>query len=142
MGSQLSAPEVNSRPLCDTTKFLVGIGTAASIAVAGCAEEEEGEVNGGEEGDNSGVVVHDHQLTSDAIGHAVIEGGATNELGDEETIWLEATFYNKEGTIIDDGIDDRTKTYLTVSGSSLRFSRRLIAPMLTTTTSNGARVSE
>lgn len=87
-------------------KYLITLAGVGGMALAGCSGEE-GEVDGGGGGDGDGVVVHNHELTSDAIGDAVVEGEATNELGSEETINMEATFYNDEGTIIDDGITDR-----------------------------------
>lgn len=91
-------------------KFLKLSGVAATVGLAGCSEEEgEVDTNGnGGNGDET-VVVHDFELTQDAIGDAVVEGEATNNLGSEETIYMEATFYNEEDTIIDDGISDRNE---------------------------------
>ena len=91
-------------------RYLCALGGGGIIALAGCLDEEEGTVNGDGDGDDDDtVVVHEHELGQDAIGYAVIEGEATNELGSEETIWLEATFYDEDGTIIDDGLNDRNE---------------------------------
>ena len=98
-------------------RFIIGIGTASTIALAGCSEEGEvtTEGNGDGNGDGNGggndetVIVHEQELTEDALGDAVVEGEATNELGSEETIHMEATFYNSEGTILDDGLSDRNE---------------------------------
>lgn len=91
-------------------RILGCLGSVGIIALAGCAEQQEGEVNGdgGGDGDDT-VVVHEHTLGQDSIGDAVIEGEATNQLGEEETIYLEATFYDGGGTIIDDGLSDRNE---------------------------------
>lgn len=94
---------VNRRTLLTT------IGTIGTVAIAGCGGTQEGEVNTDNDGDgnnNEGTVeVHNQELTQDAIGDAVVEGEATNQLGSEETIIFEATFYDENDTIVGDGIE-------------------------------------
>lgn len=88
-------------------KFILGTATVASVALAGCGEEEtttaESDGSGDDDnGDSEGLVIEEHELVEDDF-LLEIEGVLLNDTGEEQSyVEVKSTVYDEDDVRIND----------------------------------------
>jgi len=94
-------------------RFIIGIGTVSTIALAGCSEEETTEASsddGGDDGndDDGGLVIEEHELVEDDFS-VQIEGILLNDTGEEQSyVEVKSSVYDEDDVRIDDFFTNTT----------------------------------